>query len=154
MPAQQKTSSHSRDGLASCGSDAGPCRLTHAVLIYDGDCGFCTSAARLARRFAPGTYQGMAWQEADLEALGLSERSCERALQWVGATGEHYEGAAAFSALLRGSDSAFSRALGQLLSFGVTSAMSGAFYALVAANRHRLPGGTPACRLPRGRRPG
>lgn len=133
-----------KDGSKLCSSHA--TRLAAPVLVYDGACGFCTSAVHWARRLAPGAYEALAWQGADLGALGLSERSCQLAVQWVGTSGEHYEGAAAFSALLRSSDRAPVRALGRLLSRPAVSRLSGAAYALVAANRHRLPGGTSACR--------
>lgn len=121
--------------------------------MYDGDCGFCTSTARFLRRTVPGPYHIVAWQEADLGELGLSKESCERAVQWVGPAGEHYEGAAAFSALLATSDRLPVRAFGRWLQGPFVSRVAAGTYSIVAANRSRLPGATPACRLPPDRRP-
>jgi predicted DCC family thiol-disulfide oxidoreductase YuxK len=123
------------------------------VLAYDDDCGFCTSSVRLLRRAFPGSYSVVAWQEADLEELGLRQEWCQEAVQWVGPLGERREGAAAFAAALENGDRAGGRALGKLLGLPFFSQLSAGLYALVAANRDRLPGGTPACRLPAGERP-
>jgi predicted DCC family thiol-disulfide oxidoreductase YuxK len=123
------------------------------VLVYDGDCGFCTSSVRLLRWAFPGSYRVVAWQEADLEELGLSRQRCQEAVQWVDPMGERREGAAAFSAVLQSAGRPAARALGRLLDLPIVSGLAAGLYALVAANRDRLPGGTPACRLPAEQRP-
>jgi predicted DCC family thiol-disulfide oxidoreductase YuxK len=74
------------------------------VLVFDGDCAFCTSCARLLKRIGPET-DVVAWQVADLDELGITAAQAAEALRWLAAAG----------------------------------------YRLVARNRHRLPGGTPAC---------
>ncbi|MFD0774857.1 hypothetical protein ACFQZ2_13035, partial [Streptomonospora algeriensis] len=38
------------------------------VLVFDGDCGFCTSSARLARRFVEPRLRTVPWQVADLSS--------------------------------------------------------------------------------------
>jgi predicted DCC family thiol-disulfide oxidoreductase YuxK len=123
------------------------------VLVYDGDCGFCTTSVRLLRRAFSGNYEVVAWQEADLAKLGLSQEQCQEALQWVGPAGERREGAAAFAAVLKSADRAVGRVLGRVFDLPLISGAAESLYALVAANRHRLPGGTPACRLPAEERP-
>jgi predicted DCC family thiol-disulfide oxidoreductase YuxK len=113
-------------------------------LLFDGDCGFCTRAANLAERINPDVAV-LAWQRADLPALGVSEADAATALQYV--SGDRIGGgsdAIAFFLLDSG------RLLGLvgrgMLLPGVRAAAQ-AGYRLVAANRHRLPGGTPACAI-------
>ena len=68
---------------------------------------------------------------------------------WLLAGERRFRGHAAFAALLRMQRSRSLRVVGQLL---VTSPFSWAEalgYTLIARFRHRLPGGTAACALPR-----
>jgi predicted DCC family thiol-disulfide oxidoreductase YuxK len=114
------------------------------VLLYDGDCAFCTSCARLVeRRIRPGA-SVVASQLADLDELGVSEARAAEALQWVGADGSVRSGHEAAAAMLASAGPAW-RALGRFLLLPGVSRLAATVYALVAANRRRLPGGTPAC---------
>lgn len=105
---------------------------------------------------APGGYRVVAWQDAGaegLEALGLTQEICERAVQWVVPGWEHEQGAAAFAeALMRASAWPW-RLVGRLMALPGFGWLLEVVYRLVADNRHRLPGGTPACRLPPDSRP-
>ncbi len=120
------------------------------VLVFDGDCGFCSTSARfllrrVVTRSAP--FAVLPWQRADLAALGLTEEQCRDAVQWVSAAGRAYAGAAAVAAALAAGRLPW-RPAGWVLALpGIRSLAQGA-YRWVAANRYRLPGGTPACRLP------
>ena len=45
------------------------------VLVYDGDCAFCSTSARFAARWlrrSPADYAIEPWQRLDLAALGLT----------------------------------------------------------------------------------
>lgn len=86
----------------------------------------------------------VAWQRADLARLGLTAEQCREALQWVGADGEHVEGAAAVAASLRHAGKGWA-VVGWLLSAPLLRTVADRVYRLVARNRHRLPGGTAAC---------
>lgn len=44
------------------------------LLVFDGDCAFCTSSARLLARIAPAA-EMVAWQQIDLAELGLTEEA-------------------------------------------------------------------------------
>jgi hypothetical protein len=44
--------------------------------------------------------------------------------------------------------------IGAVLAWPGVNALAGVLYHAVAANRSRLPGGTPACQLPAAQRPG
>ena len=124
------------------------------MFVYDGDCAFCSSCARFITRRIPTTATVAAWQHLDLAALGLTEQVCEQAVQWVpagGATGSS-AGAVAIGRMLVDAGS-YWRVLGRLALARPGSWLAGPVYRLVARNRHRLPGGTPACALPPPRSP-
>jgi predicted DCC family thiol-disulfide oxidoreductase YuxK len=88
------------------------------------------------------------WQFADLKALGLHAAQCRQAVQWVGADGTRAAGSDAFARLLRESTAGW-RGLGWLLAVPPLRPLARVVYRWVAANRDRLPGGTPACSVRR-----
>lgn len=115
------------------------------LLLYDGDCAFCTTCALLLeRRIRPGA-DVVPWQLADLAELGVTAEQATEAVQWVGADGGVRAGHEAIAAML-GTAGRLWRLLGSLLLLPGVSWVAARVYALVAANRYRLPGGTPACR--------
>ena len=125
------------------------------VLVYDGDCAFCTAAARWARRGWPGeagagtAAEAVPWQELDesgLELLGLTVRQAERAAWWIDGTGECFRAHRAIGHALLASVSGWRRAVGHLVLTAPTSWLAAAVYWVVVRYRHRLPGATPACR--------
>jgi predicted DCC family thiol-disulfide oxidoreductase YuxK len=119
---------------------------TRPMLLFDGDCGFCTTTARWGERRWPDAAQVVPWQHTDIEALGLTPEQCNRELQWVGADGRHASGAAAVGRWLHAAGGVW-KLLGWLAYTPPTSWIASGIYRLVAANRSRLPGGTPACQL-------
>jgi predicted DCC family thiol-disulfide oxidoreductase YuxK len=132
--------------------------LTGALLVYDGDCAFCSTSVRWLEERFPDAFAAQPYQRTDLARLGLTEDEAHARLQWIGdvlapqTTRE--QGARAVGALLRrggtqtgGVSGALWRALGSLPTVPPTSWISAGVYALVAKNRHRLPGGTPTCKL-------
>ena len=117
------------------------------VLVFDGDCGFCTTSARfLARWVVRARSVSVApWQQMDLAGLGLTREQCQAAVQWVGRDAEVASGHAAIAASLRAGHLVW-RPLGALLVAPGFSWLAGRLYSWVAAHRDVLPGGTPACR--------
>lgn len=115
------------------------------LLLYDGDCAFCTTCAQLVeRRFRPDA-EIVPWQFADLVAIGVSAEQASEAVQWVGTDGAVRAGHEAVAAMLD-SCGPLARLAGRILVAPGVSAIAAWAYRLIAANRHRLPGGTPACR--------
>ena len=115
-----------------------------SILVFDGDCAFCTrSAGFITRRIKPRT-DVQAWQTLDLESLGLTEAQCSTAVQWVGDSDENRSGAAAITAMLREAGPGWS-ALGAIGELPGVRSIAAATYRVIASNRHRLPGGTAAC---------
>ena len=114
------------------------------TLLFDGDCGFCSSSARLAMRMAPRV-RVLPYQECDLSAYGLTAQECEESLRWVGAGGPE-AGAGAVARLLMAAGGGW-RIVGRLLLLPGVRRLADLAYRTVADNRYRLPGGTPACRV-------
>ena len=113
------------------------------LLVYDGDCAFCTSSARLLEKIGPKA-EIAAWQQIDLVELGLTEEAAAAAVQWVALDGTVRSGHEAVAAALRSAGGAWAP-VGRLLVAPGIAPIAAVAYRLVAANRHRLPGGTPAC---------
>ena len=115
-----------------------------SILVFDGDCAFCTrSAGFITRRIKPST-EVQAWQALDLEPLGLTPDQCSTAVQWVDTSGEIRSGAAAITAMLKEAGVGWA-ALGTIGDLpGIRSVAAGT-YRVIAKTRHRLPGSTAAC---------
>jgi len=117
------------------------------VLVYDGDCGFCTTCVRLLERIGPEA-EIVAWQLTDLAALGITEEQAIEALQWVRSDGTICSGHEAIAAVLIVSGGIW-RVAGRVVLLPGISWFAARAYRLIAANRYRLPGGTPACAVTR-----
>ncbi len=120
-----------------------------AVLVFDGDCGFCTaSAAWAARQFHHGE-RAEAWKRLGADYLdqhGLSLGDVAGAAWWVDDLGTRERGERAIArALLAGGRRR--RLLGHLLLVPPVSCIAAGLYPLVVRWRHRLPGSTPACKV-------
>jgi predicted DCC family thiol-disulfide oxidoreductase YuxK len=123
--------------------------MTRPVLLFDGDCAFCTTCVGLVEKRIKPEAEIIAWQFADLAALGVSEAQASDALQWVEPNGAVLAGHRAVAAMLLSSGPIW-RFAGRLLLLPGISWVAAHAYRLIAANRHRLPGGTPACQRPPG----
>jgi predicted DCC family thiol-disulfide oxidoreductase YuxK len=117
------------------------------ALVFDGDCGFCTRSAAVARRVLPADCAVVPWQAADLAAVGTTAARAQQEVLWVPRTGDVVGGARAVAAALRAAGSGWAL-LGRLLQLPLVGRLADVLYRLVAANRMRLPGGTAACALP------
>jgi predicted DCC family thiol-disulfide oxidoreductase YuxK len=122
------------------------------LLIYDGDCGFCTRSARVAARL-PVRMRVRPWQEVDLASLGTDEQRARHEVLWVSTSGRVSGGAAAVADLLKCCRAPWSL-LGRVMSAPLVRGLAERVYRWVADNRYRLPGATPACELPPEQRPG
>jgi predicted DCC family thiol-disulfide oxidoreductase YuxK len=122
-----------------------------SLLLYDGDCGFCSSCARFIERHVSAPAGLVPWQFADLDPLGLTPQRCAEAVQWITAPGlPPIAGAPAVAAVLKASTKWYWRVLGRLIDAVGVRWVADRTYRWVAQNRDRMPGGTPACAVPLG----
>ena len=111
------------------------------MLIYDGDCGFCTAAANwFDDRVDPDT-NVQPWQALDLVALGLTVDDVSSAAYWLEPSGELQRGHRAVAASLRALGGGWAVA-GRAIAVPPISWLAAGVYRAIAANRHRLPGAT------------
>ena len=116
------------------------------VLIFDGDCGFCTTVSNFAVRDTRKPAVAEAWQLVDVSKYGLTKEETAKRVYLI--TGERtYSASRAVAHLLAYKKNLGFRALGFLLMVPPISWLAIPGYYLVARFRHKLPGGTPACKL-------
>ncbi len=116
------------------------------LLIFDGDCGFCTTCATWAGRRLQGV-DVVPGQRVDVAAHGLTARDVSAAAWWVDERGRVYRGHRAIGKALEACGGWW-RAVSWPCLHPPFSWAAWAGYCLVARFRHRLPGATPACRVP------
>lgn len=122
------------------------------MFLFDADCGFCTRCAQLlTRAFARGLYEVVAWQDADLKAVGLSAQQCQEASWFVSKDGSLHRGSDGIGRALR-EGAVWMRPLGVLLTLPGVRALARGIYGWVAKNRHLMPGASDQCRMPEGGR--
>jgi predicted DCC family thiol-disulfide oxidoreductase YuxK len=120
-------------------------------LIYDGDCAFCTSSARwlaerLNRPLGPNV-RLVPWQFTDLATLSTTAERAQHEALFVAVDGTIHGGAAAFAEWLKFRGGGYA-VVGHLMSLPGIRLLAAAVYRVIAKNRHRMPGGSPACALP------
>lgn len=123
-----------------------PATSPRPVLIFDGDCGFCTTSARFVSRWVDRRrrYAVRPWQQLDLAGYGLSDAECLEEAKFVDERGVVHGGHAAISAALTHGAVPW-RPVGALIVAPGVARLSARAYRWVAEHRQMLPGGTPAC---------
>ncbi len=123
------------------------------MLIYDGDCGFCTVSARwIETRLGPG-YPVVPWQSLrSLDPFKLTEADVTEAAWWIDVRGDAHGGARAIARSLLACHRPWP-VVGRLLLLPPASWLAPVVYRWIARNRHRLPGATDACRIEDAPRP-
>jgi len=121
--------------------------MANPVLIFDGDCGFCTTTANYIVKNSKTPITAHAWQLVDVTEYGILQQQAQQRV-YVIDSGHAYGGHEAFAQILRLQKNVFLAAIAFLMVVPPICYLSRAGYALVARFRHKLPGGTPACKLP------
>jgi predicted DCC family thiol-disulfide oxidoreductase YuxK len=119
------------------------------LLVYDGDCSFCSSCARWISARWSGPAQAVAWQHLDpdqLRSVGLTADDVRRAVWWIDPTLGASRGHLAIARALRAARG-WPAVVGRILLVPPFRWLAAGAYPLIARWRHRLPGGTPACRM-------
>lgn len=121
------------------------------IVVFDGDCAFCTRCARFIDRRFGRRMEVASYQSLDavgrLADLGLDAATCAEALQFVEGRSTRSSGAVAVGRLLVVAGRLWKVIGLVLLAPGIRS-LAGVMYRWVARNRHRMPGGSAECALP------
>ena len=118
------------------------------VLIFDGDCGFCTTTANWIEKNSRIAVEIQPYQWAKLADFGLTEKEAADKVQLV-VDGKIFAGHHCMAKLLLIQPNLLLRFVGAVMVMPGVDPISAKVYAWVAANRQELPGGTPACKMPR-----
>jgi predicted DCC family thiol-disulfide oxidoreductase YuxK len=113
-------------------------RRERPVLLYDGECAFCTRTVRWLQKHLPVQPDLQPWQGADLAALGVAEAEASHSVQWVEPSGRVSGGATAVARLLVSNGGGWA-ALGRLMLVPPVSWLAAAAYRVVARYRRHLP---------------
>src|SRR5664279_1992485 len=111
----------------------------HRVLIFDGDCAFCSLWVERLRVILPDFPASTPWQWINLDDYALTQDDVDNAAWYVTPT-RQFAGHLAFSAILRSQPTIGWRFLGHLIATEPFSSLSALAYRLVARYRHRLRG--------------
>jgi len=113
------------------------------VLVFDGDCGFCTASARWIE--ARGAHT-RAWQTLDLAELQLTVADVDEAAWWIDESGRKYRGHLAIGHALKAAGGLWGL-IGAVLVRPPVSWIAKPVYTLTARNRDKFPG--DSCELDR-----
>jgi predicted DCC family thiol-disulfide oxidoreductase YuxK len=117
------------------------------VLIYDGDCQFCRMSLDFGLKILKQFPLYVAFQKINPEEFGLTSHQVEAQIWTVGGGKPPAGGHLAAAALLEMQANPAYRALGWLIRTPPTSWIAKKLYFFIAANRHRLPGGSRQCKI-------
>jgi len=115
--------------------------VSRFVLVYDGDCSFCSAWAAWVAAKAHGRTHAVAWQSLsvdELAALGLTAEDARAAAWWIDARGRRFRGHLAIARALVAAQGG-PAVVGSLLLLPPFRWAAAAGYPLVARWRNRLP---------------
>jgi predicted DCC family thiol-disulfide oxidoreductase YuxK len=118
------------------------------VLVFDGDCGFCTTTANWIKKNSKIAIDIAPYQWTDLNQFGLTTEEAAAKVQLV-VGDKMFAGHYCMAKLLLIQPNVLLKALGALMVAPGLNPISAKVYEWIAANRQKLPGGTPACKMPR-----
>ena len=119
------------------------------MLVYDGECSFCRAVASWIACRWNGRAVAVAWQRLDsaqLAGLGLTQADVRQAAWWIDAAGRRSRSHLAIARALR-SARGWPALAGLILLVPPLRWLAALSYPMIARWRHRLPGGTAACRV-------
>lgn len=121
-----------------------------AILITDGDCGFCQTAAAFLLRNFPGDWVNTPSQTMNFTKFGLGSAEVNSKVWFVlNRNGEvqKWGGAQAVAKLLLHQPKLWIKPLAALAFVPGFKQVANGMYALIARNRGQLPGATDTCKL-------
>ena len=115
-------------------------------MLNDGDCGFCMRTAALVPRLGVDI-DASTIQEVDLASLGVDADRAVVEMPYVHPDGRVDYGHRAVAAILATGPLPW-RVVSRVITSRPVDPVARRAYHWVAANREKLPGGTPSCSLP------
>jgi predicted DCC family thiol-disulfide oxidoreductase YuxK len=122
--------------------------LVRPILIYDGDCAFCSSSVRAMQKLLKKRPPMEPYQFLDLTKYSLTPEQCREEAKFIKADGTIKGGHLAFVETFKLGGGLW-KVIGSIVGLPVLRSIAGFVYRWVAKNRYRLPGGTPTCALPK-----
>lgn len=113
--------------------------MAGAVLLFDGECGFCRRSVRIMREHITCCPNAVPYQSIDVRAFGLTPEQCAAAVQYVDDAGRTRGGADAVARVLVDAGLPWSP-LGRLMSLPGAIHLARAAYRWVATHRSRFRG--------------
>ena len=114
------------------------------LMIFDGDCGFCTSSVNVIKRWIRPDCDIEPWQLTAIEQFNLTPEECSTAVQYVDADRGVHSGSRAVMRMLRDAPLPWP-VLGAIGDAPGIAWVADRTYRWIALNREKLPGSTPAC---------
>ena len=118
------------------------------LLIFDGDCGFCTTATNFILKHTSTPIDAEPFQYIEPNDYGLTLEQVKAKVYLV-LEGKNFAGHEAFARLFQIQKNPLVKGFGKLILIPPFVWLARPGYALVAKYRQKLPGGTPACKMPR-----
>ena len=118
------------------------------LLIFDGDCGFCTTATNFILKHTSTPLDAIPFQYINPQEYGLTLEQVSSKVYLV-VEGKNFAGHEAFANLFKIQNNFLLKIFGNLILIPPFVWLARPGYALVAKYRQKLPGGTPACKMPR-----
>lgn len=115
------------------------------LLIFDGDCAICSTSARLLKKITKGRIAIEPYQRLDLAKYSLTSELTSKAVYYIVGP-KRFVAAEAMGQVLIDSKTIWAIA-GAIIKLPLVRVLAKKVYYIIAANRHRLPGGTPECQL-------
>lgn len=119
--------------------------MQRGLMLNDADCGFCMRSAALVPRLGVDV-DAATIQSVDLEELGVDEERALVEMPYVHPDGRVDYGHRAWAAILATGPLPW-RVVSRLMTSRPLEPLARRTYHWVAANRSRLPGGTPTCSI-------
>ncbi len=114
------------------------------LMIFDGDCGFCTASVNVIRRWIRPDCDIEPWQFTAIEEFNLTPEECSTAVQYVDSARQVHSGSRAVMRMLRDAPVPWP-VLGAIGDAPGIAWVADRTYKWIALNRYKLPGSTPAC---------
>lgn len=120
--------------------------MDRPLVLHDADCGFCARCAAWIPRIGAKVVVS-SLQAEDLAALGVDAERAVEEMPVVLPDGRVAWGHHGWAEILRSGPLPL-RLAGRALGSRLMERPAATVYSWVAGNRHKMPGGSPACALP------